>query len=158
MQKKINLKIVDSDSVDIKKLKTDINNINLYHQNGIRFMQHHNLKEVLFETVENTLHDKLKFGLVVIKVDEENLPIQAFYGTVFLIKNNSIFEFTSSYTIYHTYTGLVTVHNLDMSDVSGFKDASNLFYNMDELKSTKLSKTLNFMIALIKNEFKLYIK
>ena len=108
---------------------------------------------------------------------EKHLPTDVTLGTTYAIKNNSIFEFWSGlatdelpenqehieyamyknrpFTMHHKM--VVTVHNLNISDIGGFANA-NQFIGMTELISYDLQKTTNFLIALLKNEFELYVK
>lgn len=108
---------------------------------------------------------------------EKHLPTNVVLGTLYAIKNNSIFEFNSMYAnndlpddtarveyyMYQSrcinihYKSTVTILNLNIKDVGGFANA-NQFLDMNEMISYDMQKTINFLVALVKNDFDIYIK
>jgi hypothetical protein len=97
-------------------------------------------------------------------ISKDELPIEAYFGTIYLIKNNSILEFYSyacddKNTFRNDeldYKCHATFHNMNYSDVGEFNNADNLV-SMGELVSYTMDRAINFMLALIKNGFKLYL-
>lgn len=101
-------------------------------------------------------------------ISYDNLPNEFFYGTVYAIKNNSIIEFTTA-PVYTKYSMLVdeiteyepetvvTFKNLILDDLNEFKDTSQ-FKDIDEMISKDSTTTSNFLLALLRNKFLLYLR
>lgn len=140
----------EDDSYEIKELITSINdNIKLFH-NGVHYIDANNLVP--------------HRGNITIS---DHLPSCVYYGTCWLIKNNSILQINSG-DVYESidirlpsmrvhWQCVVTVHNLDLHDVSNFAN-TDTFNGMDELTSQNSEKSNNFILALINNGFKLYTR
>ena len=142
-----------SDSSFIKELYNDINKRNKINKNASLFIANYKLKELT----------KIKKGVSI-----SDLPHDTQLGVVYLIKNNSMFEFYSFFCnerrdirfsevpdLY--FKCIVTVHNLNYSDIGDFVNADS-FIGMDELISHDINRSLNFMMALISNGFKMYVR
>lgn len=97
----------------------------------------------------------------------DHLPLEAFWGTVYAIKGKTIFEFTTlpcydSIDIRMSekdcyFKTIVTTHNVNTEDLNEFSN-SKQFEDMDDMESIDSTKTTNFMLALVKNKFVLYVK
>jgi hypothetical protein len=161
---------VKSDSKFINDLINDINLENKICRNGLAFIDKYKLKHVKIDNSAGGYKDKEKeekrLQAVLRNVTKDLLPLEAYHGNVFLIKNNSIAEFYSWFTTESCsifakpstfYKCVVTIHNMDISDIGDFTNA-DAFIDMDELISYDLDKTLNFMIAMIRNGFLIYKK
>lgn len=140
----------DNESDDVKRLIKDINaNIRIFH-NGDKYIEINKLT-----VCDNNI------------VINDHLPQCVYYGSCWLIKNNSILQVDSN-SVYEScdirisemkmgWRCVITIHNLDLTDVSDFQNMDS-FRNMDELVSNDSDKSNNFIIALIKNGFKLYTR
>jgi hypothetical protein len=113
---------------------------------------------------------------VMKKITTDDLPNEAYYGTVYLIKGKTIFQFTSTpkyenqdirfsantwvtpswYNDPWIYKSVVNVHNMFIGDINEFSNV-NQFLDMDEMTSNDLDRTQKFMMALLKNKFKIYV-
>lgn len=118
--------------------------------------------------------DKFKKEKHLIKLNinkntqSNNMPSVTTLGVCWLIKNNSIFEFSTYYT-YNTDNikfnrsntpikkTVVTVHHLDLVDVQDFNN-TNVFIDMKEMISYSTQKTLNFLHALFTVGFEIWIR
>ena len=97
---------------------------------------------------------------------EEELPLQSYIGTCYLIKNNSIIEISSSFICkknhilddneYLVYKTIVKAHNLDRVDISNFKD--DIFLDIDNLISYSSKETISFIYALFQVGFNIWIR
>jgi hypothetical protein len=97
--------------------------------------------------------------------NKDSLPLQSHWGTMFMIKSNSVIEFYSYYTnedldlsrsrpyVEPHYKCSVNVRKLDPNDV---KDIYDVFTDT-EMESRSLDKTLNFIMALVKSGFECYV-
>lgn len=98
--------------------------------------------------------------------NKDALPVQAYWGTMYLIKNNSVIEFYSYYCnddrdLLHSrpyvepqYKCSINLKHIDYNDV---KDVHSAFTD-DEMESHALDKTLDFVMVLIRTGFDCYIK
>lgn len=138
------------------------------------------MEDLNFRNKKLTIHEfisdkKLKQFTFESKIFfSKHLPHNAYYGTVYLLKNLTIIEFCTMVTdelpddpqyIEYVMFGhkmppsiktTVTFHTLNIEDFGSLKTASQLF--KQDLISYNLDKTIDFMCALLKNDFKLYIK
>ena len=138
------------DPTSHKKLCKEINRNILISKNAELFKKDKNLVKI-------NLHKPL---------NKEDLPIQSYLGTCYLIKNNSILEFCSTfeYKRIHildenqelVYKSLITTYNLDQLDVSDFENDD--FINMDDLVSYSSDDTASFVYALVRSGFNIWIR
>jgi len=134
----------------ISQLLSDISKTNKIKKNAFLFTLNRNL--VKYDLVRTAPLDKY--------------PIEIYYGTCYLIKNNSIFEFDThpidecpdirSGDKHTGFKTLVTVHNLDLTDVGGMNSVE-AFVDTDEMTSYDLDQTHNFMHALFRTGFDFWI-
>jgi hypothetical protein len=142
-------KISEEDPHCIKELLQEINaNINI-RKDAKLFIQHKNLQ--LYPTPEDFTKD--------------DVPATIAYGTLYLIKNNSIIEFSSAIVMKNIdirmpsmdsfYECLVTIYNLSIDDISEFQNVDS-FVGMDELVSHDIDKTIDFFTVLVQTGFGMY--
>ena len=101
----------------------------------------------------------------LIEYKGKDLPYKWIWGTFYLIKNNSIMQITSGPAQVNVsrsipwfkeiWTCTVTVHNLHLVDVGEFENTS-MFVDMDELVSTNMDRSENFLMTLIRAGFNMY--
>lgn len=101
------------------------------------------------------------------------LPAEAYYGTIYLIKGQTIFQVTSQpelelvvdfsdnwRALFHDkvlrHKSVVNAHNVFIGDINEFANPTQ-FINMNDMISYDLQKTFNFIMGLIKNNFNIYI-
>lgn len=135
----------------MEKISDLFEEINYYKQikkNTKKFINHYNL----------TVYPVKKSQI------QTYLPFECYLGVVYLIKNNSIIEFNSNLCARDNdsqrspkYRCLSTIHSIDISDVIDFMNPDT-FLNTDEIISSDIEKTINFIVALIKTDFKLYVQ
>jgi len=105
------------------------------------------------------------------KIEEYNLPIQCFFGRLFLIKNNSIIECyngvsTDNRHIEYSvikYPELIepylkcifTIYNIDKEDIKEFRNKS--IFEKEEIVSYDDKKNIMFILNLLKVGFSIYL-
>ena len=134
---------IDKLLLDIQKQKTINTNSSLFIQ--YKKLKKHNLK----------------------KINEDYLPMEAVLGDIFLIKNNSIIECYSYINtenidirfnrINRNYKSIITMYNINVDDIGMFNNTS-IFNNKEDIVSRDITRTMDFIILLLKNEFCLYVK
>jgi len=150
MKKVKDLRINDSDPEFIKELIRGIKKEQLIKENVDLFIASKNIKEYPMKILAS-----------------DYLTLKAYWGTVYAIKGKTIFEFTTlpcyeSIDIRMSgadcyFKTVVTTHNVAVEDLNEFSN-SKQFEDMDDMESTDSTKTTNFMLALVKNKFILYVK
>ncbi len=103
----------------------------------------------------------------------DDLPIESCYGTIYLIKGQTIIQVTTQPELEFIVDPMddwralfnekvlrlkttINTHNIFVGDINEFSNPSQ-FINMDDMTSYDSQKTLNFVMALVKNKFKIYI-
>lgn len=107
------------------------------------------------------------------RLHADSLPKEAYYGSIYLIKGQTIFQVTSQpeleliidpndnwRSLFNDkvirYKSVVNAHNVFIGDVNEFANPKQ-FVDMNDMISYDLQKTFNFITGLIKNKFKVYI-
>lgn len=107
------------------------------------------------------------------KIIPDSLPVEAYYGTIYLIKGSTIFQITSEPELdlivdpfenwrslfndrIMKYKSIVYVHNVFIGDINEFSNPKQ-FVDMDDMISYELQKTHGFIMVLVKNKFKIYV-
>jgi hypothetical protein len=107
-------------------------------------------------------------NLTEVKVtNEEELPTMAMFGTIYLIKNNSIIIVSSCpmiknfdprvTMINNIWECNVNIYNLSRSDVSEFSSCEYLL-SINELVSYDSERSMNFIMSFIRNKFAVYVR
>lgn len=98
----------------------------------------------------------------------DDLPRQAIFGTVFAIKNNTIVEFTSGLIYRITDLGhsdrgtevwecIIQFRSLTMEDINEYSTVNDNF-GKDDIVTRDYGRSSEFLISLLRNKFKLYLK
>lgn len=135
-------------------------------KNPMLFILDRNLVE--YKKVEEGAPRKVK---EITHIDD--LPLEASYGTIYLIKGSTIFGITTQEEeefivdpvkdwralfndkVKAIKTNVVS-HNIFIGDINEFSNP-NQFIDMDGMTSYDLNKTHSFIMALVKNKFKVYV-
>jgi hypothetical protein len=133
---------IDDVLKDIEEYKTK-------YKTGKEFATSHNLVQVPYT---DTLED---------------LPPELYYGTVYLIRNNSILS-CSTYPTYLNFDirfsapdepimeSVISVYRMFREDLNEFANPQSIL-DVDGVTSYDLAKTEKFIVALLKNKFKMYV-
>jgi hypothetical protein len=142
-------KISEKDSPFIRELYKEINDQTLVGLNSKKFIEKNKLVKY-DQTINNS----------------EDLPYQVQYGTVYLIKNNSIIQLCANYNYQNTdirfstrteiWESTVMLHSLSILDINEFTDPIRIL-DLDGYISNDSTVTISFVTALIRNKFVLYL-
>lgn len=100
------------------------------------------------------------------------LPLEVYYGTVYLIKNKSIIQISTNYeqeliidpikdyrSLFYKkidrHKSIILLHNLELTDIKLFANPTAVL-DMDEYVSYNIEKTINLILSFLKCEFELY--
>jgi len=139
----------------ISELEYDINKQKKLSLNAALFIKDRNLK---------------KNNIKIINADY--LPIEIYYGSIFLIKNKTIIQISTNYeqelivdpikdyrSLFYKkiirHKSIIIVHNIELSDIKSFANP-NAILNMDEYTSYNVEKTINFVLSFLKAGFNIY--
>jgi hypothetical protein len=147
------------DDIHSIALMHEINDYNKISQDSLLFIVHNNLKP--FSVGYNP-------GI-------SDLPLETYLGVIYLIKGNTIIEFNTCHCydtvpIYHAdwqkifipdkgyfIRTEVIVHNIELADIKEF-NSPQTFIDIDGMISYSSVKTENFIVALARSGFDIYVK
>lgn len=96
------------------------------------------------------------------------ISLEAYWGTLYAIKGQTIFEF-ATLPCYESidirmsdiadfyFKTIVSAHNICLEDLDVFSNPKQ-FEDFDHMESIDSTKTNNFIEALVKNKFELYVR
>lgn len=151
MQRKY-MPISKSDSPFITKLYEEINKTIDIQTNANAYKRANKLIEYKFQSKMPRYSD---------------LPPMALFGTIHIIKNNSIIKFYITYKISSSimsdyksdphFVGMVYIINLNMEDVENFPNSS-AFDGMGDMIEYRRKVVFDFMLSLLHGGFKAYYR
>jgi hypothetical protein len=108
-----------------------------------------------------------KRGLVLVKPVHGGLPGEFAYGTIYLIKNQSIVESQTGLVLERPnlfsnememrWKGVITFHNLLAKDVAEFENPQR-FLGREELVTYSMERAEGFLKNLMGVKFEVYVK
>jgi hypothetical protein len=106
-----------------------------------------------------------KYELSRKQINRDELPIETVIGTCYLIKNKTIFQISSYFSMENfdirtsnmqkVFKSVTRVINMDLDDCGGIENA-DIFGGMDEMTTYNIERSIGFMKTLFNMGFELY--
>jgi hypothetical protein len=110
-------------------------------------------------------HKLKKYEISKKQIGRDELPTETMIGTCYLIKNKTIFQVSSYFTMKNfdirtsnmqtVFRSVTRVINMDLNDCGGIENA-DIFADMDEMETYEIERSIAFMKTLFNMGFELY--